>query len=74
MDPLKIVFTPTLHSTDDIFTKNTTVKIFQKNVVKLVKPIPTQAEMCHFTSAHDEDLVLENEQNGWIEVAKHKKS
>jgi hypothetical protein len=31
--------------------------------VKLVKPIPNQAETCHFTSANYEDLVLENEQN-----------
>jgi hypothetical protein len=28
--------------------------------------------MCHFTSVKYEDLVLENEQNDWIVVAKGK--
>jgi hypothetical protein len=49
---LKRIFTPTLHNTADIFTKNTTEEIFQTHSVKLVKPIPNQAEMCHFTSAN----------------------
>jgi hypothetical protein len=67
-----IIFTPTLLNTADIFTKNPTEEIFQTHAVKLVKPIPNQAEMCHFTSANYDDLILENEQNDWIVVAKHK--
>jgi hypothetical protein len=39
----------------------------------MVKPIPNKAEICHFTSANYEDLVLENEQNEWNVVAKRKK-
>jgi hypothetical protein len=38
----------------------------------LVKPIPNKAEICHFTSANYEDLILENEQNDWVVVAKRK--
>jgi hypothetical protein len=38
----------------------------------LFKPIPNQAEMCHFTSANYEDLVLEIEQNDCIVVANRK--
>jgi hypothetical protein len=69
---LKIIFTPTLHNIADIFAKNTTEEIFQTHAVKLVKPIPNQVEMCHFTSANYEDLVFENEQNDWIVVDKRK--
>jgi hypothetical protein len=69
-DILKIIFTPTLHNTADIFTKNTTEEIFQTHSVILVKPIPNQIEMGHFTSANYEDLVIKNEQNDWISVAK----
>jgi hypothetical protein len=61
-----------LNNTADIFTKNTTEEIFQTHAVKLVKVIPNIAEMCHFTSAICEDLVLENEQKDWIVVAKRK--
>jgi hypothetical protein len=71
-DILKLIFTPTLHNTADIFTTNPTEEIFQIHAVKLYKPIPNQAEMSHFTSATFEDLVLENEQNDWIVVAKRK--
>jgi hypothetical protein len=67
---LRIIVIPTLHNTVDIFTKNTTEKIFQTHGVKLVKPIPNQIELCHFTSANYEDLVLEHEQNDRIVVAK----
>jgi hypothetical protein len=70
---LKIIFTPTLNNTADTFTKNTTEEIFQTHAVNLVNPIPNKAEMRHFTSANYEDLVLENEPNDWILVAKHKK-
>jgi hypothetical protein len=69
---LKIICTPTLHKTADISTKNTTEEIFKTHAVILVKPIPNQVEICHFTSANYEDLVFENEQNDWIVVAKHK--
>jgi hypothetical protein len=65
-------FTLTLNNTADIFTKNTTEEIFQTHAVKLVKPIRDKAKMCHFTSSNYEDLVLENEQNDWIVVAKRK--
>jgi hypothetical protein len=51
-DILKILSTPTLNNTADSFTKNTTEEIFQTLAVKLVKPIPNKAEMCHFTSAN----------------------
>jgi hypothetical protein len=44
--------------------------IFQSHAVKLVKPIPNKAEMCYFTSADYEDMVLENVQNDCIVVAK----
>jgi hypothetical protein len=71
-DILNNKFTPKLHSTADIFTKNPTEKILQIHAVKLVKPIPNKAEMCHFTSANYEDLILENEQNNCIVVAKRK--
>jgi hypothetical protein len=70
---LKIFFTITLNNTLDIFTKNPKEEIFQTHAVKLVKPISNKAEMCHFTSANYEDLVLENEQNDWIVVAKRKR-
>jgi hypothetical protein len=30
--------------------------------------------MCHFTSANFEDLLLENEQNNWIVIAKRKQN
>jgi hypothetical protein len=73
-DILKIIFTPTLHNTADNFTKNTTEEIFQTHAVKLVKPIPNEVEMCHFTSANYEDLVLEKEQNYGIVVAKRKQN
>jgi hypothetical protein len=53
-------------------TKNTTEDIFQTHAVKLVKPFPNKADMCHFTSENYEDLVLENDQNDWIVVAKCK--
>jgi hypothetical protein len=71
---LKIIFTPTLHNTADIFTKNPKEEIFQTHAVKLVKPITNKAEMYHFTSANYEDLVLENKQNDWIVVAKRKQN
>jgi hypothetical protein len=58
---LKIVFTPTINNTADIFTKNTTEEVFHTHATKLVGPIPNKAEMCNFTSARYEDLVLENE-------------
>jgi hypothetical protein len=58
---LKTIFTPTLNNTADIFTNNPTEEIFQTLAVKLDKPIPNKAEMCHFTSANYESLVLENE-------------
>jgi hypothetical protein len=58
-----------LNNTADIFTKNTTEKIFQTHAVKFVKPIPNKAEMCHFNSANYEDSVLDNEQNDWIVIA-----
>jgi hypothetical protein len=38
----------------------------------LVGPIPNKTEMCNFTSARNEDLVLDNDQNDWI-VSKEKK-
>jgi hypothetical protein len=71
-DILKIVFKPTLHNSADIFTKNTKEEIFQTYAVIWVKPIPNLFEMCHFTSAKYKDLVLENDQNDWIVVAKRK--
>jgi hypothetical protein len=61
-----------LNNTADIFTKNPTEDIFQTPAVKLVKHIPNKAEMCHLTSANYEDLILENDQNDWIVVAKRK--
>jgi hypothetical protein len=51
---------------------NTSEEIFKKHSVKLVKPIPNQAEMCNFTSAGYEDILLVNEQNDCIVVAKRK--
>jgi hypothetical protein len=38
----------------------------------LVGPIPNKAEMCNFTSAQYEDLVLDNDQNYCIYVSKKK--
>jgi hypothetical protein len=70
---LKILFTTTLNNTADIFTKNTTEEVFHTHVPKLVGPIPNKAEMCNFTSARYEDLVLENEHQDWIVVSKRKK-
>jgi hypothetical protein len=70
-DILKIIFTPALHITADIFTKNPPEEIFQTHDVKLV---PNKAEMCHFTSANYEDLVRENEQNDWIGITKRKQT
>jgi hypothetical protein len=49
---LKSIFTPTLNNTADIFTKNPTQEIFQTHAAKMVKPIPKQDEMRHFTSAN----------------------
>jgi hypothetical protein len=63
---LNIIFTPNLNENSDIFTKHTNEYIFQTHAVKLIKPIPNTAEMCHFTSANYDDLVLENEKNDWI--------
>jgi hypothetical protein len=57
---LKIIFTPTLNNTADIFTNNPTGDIIQTHAVKLVKPIPNKDEMFHFTSTNYEDLFLEN--------------
>jgi hypothetical protein len=71
-DISKIIFTPTLNNAADIFTLNTTEENFQNHAVKLVEPIPIKEEMCQFTSANYEELVLENEQNDWIVVAKPK--
>jgi hypothetical protein len=59
-----------LNNSADIFTKDTTEEILQTHSIKLVKPIPNKAEMCHFTSAGYEDLFLENEKNDLIVVAK----
>jgi hypothetical protein len=70
---LKIVITPTLNNTADIFTKNTTEEVFNTHAPKLVGPIPNKAEMCNFTSARYEDLVLENDDHDWIVVSKKKK-
>jgi hypothetical protein len=72
-DILKNIFTPTLNNTADIFTKNTTEVIFNTHAPNLVGPIPNKAEMCNFTSARYEDLVLENEHQDWIVVSKRKK-
>jgi hypothetical protein len=71
-DIIQNIFRPTLNNTAAIFAKNSTEEIFQTHAVKLVKPTPNKAYMCHFTSANYEDLVLENEQNDWIVVAKRK--
>jgi hypothetical protein len=40
-DILKIIFTPNLHNTADIFTKNASEEIFQTHAVKLVNLFPT---------------------------------
>jgi hypothetical protein len=60
-----------LNYSADIRTNNTPEEIFQTHAVKLVKPIPNQAEMCHYTSANYEDP-LENEQIDWIVVTECK--
>jgi DNA polymerase sigma len=54
-DLLKINFTPTIDNTPS-------EDIYHTYATKLVKHIPNQTEMCHFTSAGYEDLVHENEQ------------
>jgi K+/H+ antiporter YhaU regulatory subunit KhtT len=70
---LKIIFTPTLNNTADIFTKNPTEEVFNTHAPKLVGPIPNKTELCNFTSARYEDLVLENDDHDWIVVSKQKK-
>jgi hypothetical protein len=69
---LKIIFTPTLNNTADIFTKNTSEEDFHTHAPKLVGPMPNKAEMCNFTSARYDDWVLENEHQYWIVVLKRK--
>jgi hypothetical protein len=43
-DFLKIIFTPTLNNTADIFNKNTTEDVFNTHAPKLVGPISNKAE------------------------------
>jgi hypothetical protein len=38
----------------------------------LVKHVPNKDEWCHFTPENSEDLALEDGQNDWNVVAKHK--
>jgi hypothetical protein len=66
---LKIFFTPTLNNTADISTNNTTEEVFHTHAPKLVGPISNKPDMCNFTSARYEDLVLENEHQDWIFVS-----
>jgi predicted neuraminidase len=60
---LKIIFTPTLENTADIFTKNPTEEIFQKHAVKLVRTIPKGTEMCNVTTFPSQDIIFESQQN-----------
>jgi hypothetical protein len=70
---LKIIFTPTLKNTADIFAKNPTEAIFNTHSVKLVKYIPKQREMCNFITFPNEPMLPEHQKNEWIKVIKHKK-
>jgi hypothetical protein len=72
-DILKIIFTTTLINPAYIFTKNSTEAVFNTHAPKLVGPIPNKSEMCNFTSARYEDMLLENEHQDWIVVSKQKK-
>jgi hypothetical protein len=62
-DNLKIIFTPTLENTADIFTKNPTGEIFQKHAVKLVKTINW-----YVPCPQSQDIIFESQQNEWVMV------
>jgi hypothetical protein len=70
---LKIIFTPTLNNTADIFTKNPTEETFNTHSIKLVKFIPKQREMCNFISFPNEAMIHETQKSEWIKVIKRKK-
>jgi hypothetical protein len=70
---LKIVSTPTLNNTADIFTNNPTEEIFNTHSLKLVKSIPKQSGMCNFMSFPKEAMTHEPKKNAWIKVIKRKK-
>jgi hypothetical protein len=70
---LKIIFTPTLKNTADIFTMNPTEEVFNTYSVKLVTSIPKPREMCNFISFLNEPMIPEPKKNEWIKVIKRKK-
>jgi hypothetical protein len=70
---LKIIITPTLKNTADIFTKNPTEEIFNTHLVKLVRTIPKQREMCNFITFPNEAMIYEPQKNDLIKVIKRKK-
>jgi hypothetical protein len=70
---LKIIFTPTLNNTADIFTKNPTEEIFNTHSVKLVKTIPKKREMCNFITFPNKSMIPEHQKNEWIKVTGRKK-